>query len=302
MDVNYKKNLKNFGIYYLATFGSIGALIALGQFISADNAILNFIGNCNITVIALSGIWLTARLVKTTLEMNMESRLLKKLLFFVAYILAFVPVIFAIALFEKLFKSGIEYLLMGYLLLLPFLAYLTYRDVYKNYLVFRLNKTFPDINVQSKDLSAKHISQMLTLNKIDPSYDVLSMTSKEIIAALKEIDAEKRREAMKTLGTGLSLGFKALTYGMQLINKGSAGSSEHNISSSPYKSGLTMSAEGDVKRLEQDIERLRMYLREAQLGIRPDIEMYARMLAEAETELAHAKARVARNTFSDSFN
>jgi hypothetical protein len=286
MDENYKKNLKNFGIYYLATFASFGALIVLGQFISNDNAVLKFISILTITVVALSGIWLTARLVQTTVKINMESRLLKKLLFFVAYILAFFPVIFTIILSGKLFKLNIDYLMMGYLLLLPFLAYLTYRDVYRNYLVFRLNKTFSNINVQSKDLSAKHISQMLTLNKIDPSYDVLSMTSKEINAALKEIDAEKRREAMKILGTGLSLGFKALTYGMQVINKGSAGSSGSNISSSPYSAGQISSLIEDVKNRKKDLEELRM-------GIKSEGDwekgIYAKMLADAERRLADAE-------------
>lgn len=302
MSLNYKKVLKQIGLYYLATFGVIGIFTLLEKALDPGNSVINFLGALTTPVIAISGFWLIARLVWITARLDLSSRLQKKLLYFVAYILAFIPMAFGMVLIDQLFNSG-TFIFLIYLLVFPILTYLTYREIYRNYCIYRFNKAFPNVEVQLENLSTTHIARMLTLNKIDPSYDVLSMTSKDISVTIKNIDAEKRRQAMQLLGSGFSLCFKTLTFGLEVLNKGSAASDGY--SSSSYKSGHTMSAESDVKRLEQEVETRKQWVKELNMGIKMENSwekgMYAQMLADAERDLSDAKKRLSRNLESDSY-
>lgn len=236
MNTPYKKTLKQFAIYYAVAIGIMIVFSLLGKVVDKDNSLMTAIGATTSVALAGSGIWLTLSLVLATLRLEMDSRLLKRLLFFVAYVLAFLPIVFVIGAYSLFFKSGAEFALLAYLLILPVLVYLTYREIYRNFCIYRFKKIFGDDVIELSNLGTKHISQMITLHKIDPSYDVLNMSANEIARIISEIDAEKRRQAMKALGTGFSLGFKVLGFGLNVLSKGASylGPSSTNSSASGY--------------------------------------------------------------------
>jgi hypothetical protein len=248
----YKKTLQRFAVYYAVAISLLIIFPLLEKIINRNNVLMSAMGPTIGIVFGGVGIWLTASLVVSTLRLEMESRLLKRLLFFVAYLLAFLPIVFVMGVYSLFFESGFEYLVLAYLLILPILIHLTYKEIHRNFCVYKFKKIFVNVSIDLAILKTKHISQMIVLHKIDPSYDVLSMPSDEIAKIVRGIDAEKRRKALKVLGTGFSLVFKVVGFGINILSSGPSNAqsinttSRSNTPSSTSTSQLSVSSSSSI--------------------------------------------------------